>query len=157
LLTLSAAASVLAIGMSAYHAAALSPGANSVSSDGLVLKVQKSDEKGPGASSQDGGGKSTAPGATQDKGDRGTQMRSGDKGARGEGARSQQRTNVDVDVRGRRGDRARADGRTRVGVDIDRRHRTRGRDVDVGVGGYGYSSRVSCQDILRRYKQCVAR
>ena len=169
LLTLSAAASVLAIGMSAYHAAALSPGANSVSSDGLVLKVQKSDEKGPGASggggksgdsgarSQDGGGKSTTPGATQDKGDRGTQMRSGDKGARGEGARSQQRTNVDVDVRGRRGDRARADGRTRVGVDVDRRHRTRGRDVDVGVGGYGYSSRVSCQDILRRYKQCVAR
>jgi hypothetical protein len=169
LLTLSAAASVLAIGMSAYHAAALSPGANSVSSDGLVLKVQKSDEKGPGASagggksgdsgarSQDGGEKGAAPGATQDKGDRGTQMRSGDKAARGEGARSQQRTNVDVDVRGGRGDRARADRRTRVGVDVDRRHRTRGRDVDIGVGGYGYSSRVSCQDILRRYKQCVAR
>jgi hypothetical protein len=157
LLTLSAAASVLAIGMSAYHAAALSPGANSVGPDGLVLKVQKSDEKGPGASggggksgdsgarSQDGGGKGAAPGATQDKGDRGSQMRSGDKGARGEGARSQQRTNVDVDVRGRRGDRARADGRTRVGVDVDRRHRTRGRDVDVGVGGYGYSSRVSAK------------
>jgi hypothetical protein len=169
LLTLSAAASVLAIGMSAYHAAALSPGANSVSSDGLVLKVQKTDEKGPGASggggksgdsgarSQDGGGKSSTPGATQDKGDRGTQMRSGDKAARGEGAKPQQRTNVDVDVRGRRGDRARADRRTRVDVDVDRRHRTRGRDVDIGVGGYGYSSRVSCQDILRRYKQCVAR
>jgi hypothetical protein len=25
------------------------------------------------------------------------------------------------------------------------------------VGGYGYSSRVSCQDILRRYRQCMAR
>jgi hypothetical protein len=169
LLTLSAAASVLAIGMSAHHAAALSAGANSVRPDGLVLKVQKSDEKGPGARdgggksgdsgarSQDGGGKGAAPGATQDKGNPGGQMRSGDKGARGEGARSQQRTNVDVDVRGRRGERDSVNRRTRVDVDVNRRHRTRGRDVDVGVGGYGYSSRVSCQDILRRYKQCMAR
>jgi len=47
LLMLSAAASVIAIGMSAYHAEALSPGANSASPDGIVLKVQKSDEKGP--------------------------------------------------------------------------------------------------------------
>ena len=46
LLMLSAAASVIAIGVSAYHAAALSPGANSASPDGTVLKVQKSDEKG---------------------------------------------------------------------------------------------------------------
>jgi hypothetical protein len=45
LLTLSAVTSVLTIGMSAYHAAALSPVANSVSPDGLVLKVQKSDER----------------------------------------------------------------------------------------------------------------
>ena len=171
LLTLTAAASVLAVGMSAYHAAALSPGANSVNPDGLVLKVQKSDEKGPGARdgggksgdsgarSQDGGGKGAAPGATQDKANRGAQMRSGDKGAGGEGAKSQQRTNVDVDVRGRRGDRDRAVRRTGVGVDVDRRHRSRGRDVGVGVGvgGYGYSSRGSCQDILRRYKQCIAR
>jgi hypothetical protein len=169
LLTLSAAASVLAIGMSAYHAAALSPGANSVSPGGSVLKVQKSDEKGPGAPDgggksgdsgargQVGGGKGATPGATQDKGDRGAQMRSGDKGARGEGARAHQRTNVDVDVRARRGDRDRADRRTRVDANVDRRHRTRGGGVDVGVGGYGYSSRVSCQDILRRYKQCIAR
>jgi hypothetical protein len=40
------------------------------------------------------------------------------KGARGEGARSQQRTNVDIDVCGRRGDRDRADRRTRVDVDV---------------------------------------
>jgi hypothetical protein len=172
--TLSAAASVIAIGMSAYHAAALSPGGNSVSPDGLVLKVQKSEEKGPGT--RDGGTKSADPGArgqdggkgatqekgsdrgvAQDKGDRGAQVRSGDKGARGDGARAQQRSNVDVDVRGRRGDRDRADRRTRVDIDVDRRRRSGGRDVDVGVGGYGYSSRVSCQDILRRYRQCMGR
>jgi hypothetical protein len=46
LLTLSAAASLLAIGMSAHHAAALSPGANSISPQGLMLKVQKSAELG---------------------------------------------------------------------------------------------------------------
>ena len=44
LLMLSAAASVIAIGMSAYHAEALSPGANGASPDGIVLKIQKSDE-----------------------------------------------------------------------------------------------------------------
>jgi hypothetical protein len=197
LLTLTAAASVLTIGMSAYHAAALSPVANSVGPDGLVLKVQKSDEKGSGtrdggakgsdsgARGQDGGrGAGTGAtqekggdrGSAQDKGDRGAQMRSGDKGGRGDGARAQQRSNVDVDVRGRRGDRDRADRRTnvdidvdrnrrgyradrrtRVDVDVDRRRRSGGRDVDVGVGTYGYSSNVSCQDILRRYRQCVAR
>jgi hypothetical protein len=174
LLTLSAAASVLAIGMSAHHAAALSLGANSISPQGLVLKVQKSDEKGPatrdggksgdsGARGQDGGGKGTGPSATQEKGsdrgaaqdkggDRGTQMRSGDKGARGEGARSQQRSSVDVDVRGRRADRA--DRRTRV--DVDRKRRSGGRDVDVNVRGYGYSP-AGCQELLRRYRQCTAR
>lgn len=163
LLTLSAVASVFAIGMSAYHANAFSPGANTGSREQSVLKVQKTDEKGSGKSgdsgarSQDGGGKSAAPGATQDKGDRGAQMRSGDKGARGEGAKSQQRTNVDVDVRGRRGDRDRADRRTRVDVNVDRRHRARGRDVDVGVGSFGYSGGASCQDILRRYRQCTGR
>ena len=197
LLMLSAAASVIAIGMSAYHAAALAPGANSASPDRIVLKVQKSDEKGPGprdGSAKGGdsgvrgqdGGKGAGSGATQekrsdrgvaqDKGDRGGQVRSGDKGARGDGAKGQQRSNVDVDVRGRRGDRDRADRRsrvdidvnrdrrgyradrrTRVDVDVDRRRRSGGRDVDVGVGGYGYSSRVSCQDILRRYRQCMAR
>jgi hypothetical protein len=197
LLKLSAAASVLTIGMSAYHAAALSPGANGASSDGLVLKVQKSDEKGSGtreggakggdsgARAQDGR-KGVGTGATQekgsdrrsaqDKGDRGAQARSGDKGGRGDGAKGQQRSNVDVDVRGRGGDRGRADRRTnvdidvdrnrrgyradrrtRVDVDVDRRRRSGGRDVGVGVGTYGYSSNVSCQDILRRYRQCVAR
>jgi len=87
LLTLSAAASLLAIGMSAHHAAALSPGANSISPQGLVLKVQKSDEKGPptrdggksgesGARGQDGGGKGAGPSATQEKGsDRGADAR----------------------------------------------------------------------------------
>ena len=177
LLMLSAAASVIAIGMSAYHAAALSPCANSASPDGIVLKVQKSDEKGPGprdggakggdsgARGQDGGKgagsatqeKRSDPGVAQDKGDRGGQVRSGGKGARGDGAKGQQRSNVDVDVRGRRGDRDRADRRTRVDIDVDRRRRSGGRDVDVGVWGYGYSSRVSCQDILRRYRQCIAR
>ena len=178
LLMLSAAASVIAIGMSAYHAEALSPGANSASPDGTVLKIQKSDEKGPGtrdggakagdsdARGQDGGKgagtgatqeKRSDPGVAQDKGDRGGQVRSGGKGARGDGAKGQQRSNVDVDVRARRGDRDRADRRTRVDIDVDRRRRSGGRDVDVGVGGYGYSSRVNCQDILRRYRQCTAR
>ena len=178
LLMLSAAASVIAIGMSAYHAEALSPGAKGASPDGTVLKIQKSDEKGSGtrdggakggdsgARGQDGGKgagtgatqeKRSDPGVAQDKGDRGGQVRSGGKGARGDGAKGQQRSNVDVDVRARRGDRDRADRRTRVDIDVDRRRRSGGRDVDVGVGGYGYSSRVSCQDILRRYRQCIAR
>ncbi len=81
-----------------------------VSASGLVLKVQKSDEIGPptrdggrsgesGARSQDGGGKGAGRSARQEKrSDRGAQMRSGDKSARGE--RSHQRSNVDVDVRG---------------------------------------------------------
>ena len=166
LLTLSAAASLLAIGMSAHHAAALSPGANSISPQGLVLKVQKSDEKGPptrdggkrgesGARGQDGGGKGAGPSTTQEKGsDRGAQMRAGDKGARGE--TSHQRSNVDVDVRGRRADRDRANRRMRVDVDVDRRRRSGGRDVDVNVRGYGYTP-VGCQELLRRYKQCTAR
>ena len=55
LLMLSAAASLIAIGMSAYHAEALSPGANGASPDGTVLKIQKSDDKGPGT--RDGGAK----------------------------------------------------------------------------------------------------
>jgi hypothetical protein len=184
LLTLSAAASVLAIAVSAHNAAALSPGANSTSTEGLVLQVQKSDEKGPGARDgggksgdpgargQDGGGKAAGdPGGAQDKG----QVRSGDKAARREGAKTQQRTNVDVDVRGRGGDRDRADRRTRVDidvdrrrrglradrrttvdVDVDRRRRARGRDVDINVRGYGYTP-VGCQDLLRRYRQCIAR
>jgi hypothetical protein len=109
LLTLSAAASLFAIGMSAHHAAALSPAAYGIGPQGLVVKVQKSDEKGPptrdggksgksGAPGQDGDGKGAGPSTTQEKGsDRGAQMRSGDKGARGK--TSHQRSNVDVDVR----------------------------------------------------------
>jgi hypothetical protein len=85
--------------------------------------------------------------------------RSGQKGTRN----AQQRTNVDVNVgRGRHGHRDRADRRTRVGVAVDNRHRSSRRDVDVGVSGgyrsgrsYGYSS-SGCQEILRRYRQCVA-
>jgi hypothetical protein len=166
LLTLSAAASLFAIGMSAHHAAALSPAAYGIGPQGLVVKVQKSDEKGPptrdggksgksGAPGQDGDGKGAGPSTTQEKGsDRGAQMRSGDKGARGE--RSHQRSNVDVDVRGRRADRDRADRRTRVDVDADRRRRSGGRDVDVNVRGYGYTP-AGCQELLRRYRQCTAR
>ena len=82
---------------------------------------------------------------------RGTQ-RSGDKGARGEGARSEQRRNVDVDDR--RGDRNKADRRTRVDIDIDGarrgyradRRRSGGGDIDVNVRGFGYTP-TGCQDL----------
>jgi len=152
LLMLSAAASVLALAFSAHHVAALS-GDKPISLERLVQKVQKTDEKGPGS-----GGKNPAPGAAQDKSgdrgatqDKGAQMQSGDrsadKGARG----GQQRSNVD---RARRGDRV--NRRTTVGVDVDRRRRSGGRDVDVGVRSYGYGG-VDCQDLLRRYRQCRAR
>ena len=170
LLVLSAAASAFAVAISTHQVAALSPGAAPGDAAGTVQKVQKSEEKGTSARGQDGAGKGTdtgardrggkSSGAAQDKGgerneaqakgDRSGQMRSGDK--------AQRRTNVDVNVdHGRRG--YRADRRSNVNVAVDRRHRSRGRDVDVGVGvgSYGYSSRASCQDILRRYKQCVAR
>lgn len=177
LLLLSASASVLALGISTHQAAALSPGADPIRAQGLVQNVQKGDEKGPGAAGQDRGGKAADPGARdrsekgpglgaqdkggdrgarQDKGDRGAQMPSGEKGARG-----QQRTNVNVDVdRGRRGDRA--ERGTRVDVDVDRRRRSGGRDVDINVRGYGYGpgygrTPVGCQDLLRRYRQCIAR
>jgi len=166
LLVLSAAASVLALGISAHQAAATFSGTNAVKPERSVLKVQKSDEKGPGTRGQDAGGKAADPGgrdgsgkgsaASQDKGDRGTQTRSGDKGAHG----GQQGANVGVNVdRGRHGDRA--GRRASVNVDADRRRRHGGRDVDVNVrgygGGYGYTRSSSCQEILRRYKQCVAR
>lgn len=175
-LVLSAVASVLSFGISAHQAGALSPGIGAITPEGLVQNVQKSDEKGGGA--RDGGGK--GPGAVQDKGsdragqdkgDRGAQ-RSGDKatrgqkgtnvdvdadrGRRGERGRADRRTNVDVDVRGGRGDRGRVDRRTRVDIDVDRRRRARGRDVDVDVRSYGYRP-GNCQDILRRYRQCIAR
>jgi hypothetical protein len=151
LLMLSAAASVLALGFSAHHVAALSAD-KPLSLEGVVQKVQKADEKGTA-----GGGKDTGTRAQDKSGDRGptqgkdAQMRSGDKDARG----GQQRSNVDVNVdRGRRGDRV--NRRTTVGVDVDRRRRSGGRDVDVGVRSYGYGG-VDCQDLLRRYRQCRAR
>ena len=164
LLVLSTAASVLVLAISAHQAATF-PATDAIKPERSVLKVQKTDEKGPDTRGQAAGGKASerggrddsakGTGASQDKGDRGTQMRSGDKGARGGG----QGANVGVNVdRGRHGNRA--EGRTRVGVDVDRRRRHGGGDVDVNVrgysGGYGYS-RSSCQDILRRYRQCMAR
>jgi hypothetical protein len=69
-LTLSAAALVLALGICVHQAAAIPPGANATSSDGLVLKVQKGEDKGPATRGQDGGGKGVSPGAAQDKGKR---------------------------------------------------------------------------------------
>jgi hypothetical protein len=168
LLVWSAAASALAVAVSTHQVAALSPGATSGNTAGSVQKVQKSEEKGTTARGQDGAGKGDNAGArdrsgkgastaqdkggernaAQGKGDRSGQMRSGEQ--------AQRRTSVGVNVdQGRRGNRA--ERRSNVNVAVDRRHRSRGRDVDVGVGGYGYSSRGSCQEILRRYKQCVAR
>jgi hypothetical protein len=94
-----------------------------------------------------------------DKGARGLKERSdvdADRGKRGDRTRAAKRSNVDVDVRGRRGDRDRADRRTRVDIDVDRGRRPRGRDVGVNVRGYGYTP-VSCQELLRRYRQCIAR
>jgi hypothetical protein len=82
------------------------------------------------------------------EGDRGAGMRAGEKGA-----------STDVDVRGKRGDRERADRRTRVDIGVDERRRRAGRsDVDVNVRGRGYGYTAGgCQDLLRRYRQCIAR
>ena len=57
LLVLSAAASVLALGMTTHQAAALLPGTNAISLGGLLQKAQKTDEKGPSTRGQEGGGK----------------------------------------------------------------------------------------------------
>ena len=169
-LVLSAAASVLALGITTHQAVAFLPSANAISPGGLLQKIQKSDEKGASTRGQDGAGKAAQPAgrdssakgsgaedkgqgrsAAQNKGDRTGQMRSGDKETRG----AQRRTNVDVNVNtGRRG--YRAERHTRVDVDADRRRRSHGRDVDVNVRGYGYSS-GNCEEILRRYRQCRAR
>ena len=155
MLMLSAAVSVLVLATSAHQVAALSRD-KPVSLERLVHKVQKTDEKAPG-----GGSMNQGSGAAQNKGgdrgasqgtSQGTQMQSGEKGARS----GQQRSNVDVNVdRGRRGDRVDR-RRTTVGVDVDRRRRSGGRDVGVGVRGYGYTP-TDCQDLLRRYRQCRAR
>lgn len=187
MLVLGAVASVLSFGIGAPQAGALSPGTNAIMPEGLVHQVQKGEEKGPGAGGQDGGGKATSPGARDgggkgpgaaqdkggerraapDKGDRGAQtrekgtrgqQRTGDVEKRGDKGRADRRTDIDVDVRGRRGDRDRTDRRTRVDIDVDRDRRARGRDRDgdIDVRGYGYRS-GNCQDILRRYRQCMAR
>lgn len=118
--------------------------------------------------------------AAQGKGDQGARMgqsgsgaRSGQRraatnggGERGERAGST-RSDVDINVRGRNAQRDRFDRRTRV--DVDRSRQDGGRDVEVGVRGsrgaygynsgrtYGYTSGVGCQEILRRYHQCVGR
>src|SRR5262245_9622870 len=155
LLVLSAAASVLALGITTHQAAAFLPSTNAKSPGGLLQKIQKSDEKGPSSRGQDGAGKAAQPSgrdggaqgsgaeakggdrsAAQNKGgDRTGQMRSGDKGSRS----AQRRTNVDVNVNnGRRG--YRAERHTRIGVDANRGRRSHGRDVDVNVRGYGYSA-----------------
>lgn len=156
LLVLSAAASVLALGVSTQQAAALFTGATPTGSKAFAQKVQqKGEEKGSGGAqgkdtgARTGGGQ--ARGAVQSKGDRGGQARSGEDRARGGQRRS---TNVDVSVdRGRHG--FRSDRRTRVGVDVDRRRGFRSGDVGVRRS-YGYSA-GNCQEILRRYRQCVAR
>lgn len=156
LLLLSAAASVLALGVTTQQAAALFPGATATGSGAFIQKVQqKGEEKGGGGvQSKDTGartGAGQAGGTVQSQGDRGGQVRSSEGTARGGQRRS---TNVDVNVdRGRHG--ARSDRRTRIGVDVDRRRGYRGGDVGVGRS-YGYSA-GNCQEILRRYKQCVAR
>ena len=185
LLTFSAAASVLALALSSHQAAALFPVARTISQDGVALKVQQSGESAGQAAGKEnrskdgtraGNGSAKGGGSAAKQGgeERGMGTRSGEKGARGAGAQTQQRSSSNVDVgvnRGHRGEKTnrrtrvdintdrgrhgyRANDRTRV--DVDRRHGGRGRDVDVNVRGYGYSS-GGCQEILRRYKQCVAR
>jgi hypothetical protein len=183
MIVLSAIGSVLAIGLGGVNMVAAEPD----SSPGLVHKVQSGGDKAPGARGQEGGGKGAAPsgrepggglgggqgkggdrgarpekgagadkGAGPDKADRGTQMRSGEKGTRDR----QGSGRADVDVRGGRGDRTRVDRRTGVDVNVDRGRRAGGRDVDVNIRGYGYgpsTGGVNCQDIIRRYRQCVRR
>jgi hypothetical protein len=149
LLVLSAAASVLALGVSIQQAGALIPGATATGSSAFVQKVQqKGEEKGTaGAQGKDTGARTG--GAAQSQGDKGGQVRSGE--ARGGQRRS---TNVDANVdRGRHG--YRGDRRTRIGVDVDRRRGLRSGDVGVRRS-YGYTA-GNCQEILRRYRQCVAR
>jgi hypothetical protein len=115
---------------------------------------------GPKGAAQQGQREKGAPGEQRQKGaageqrEKGAQIRSREKGARG----GQQRTDIDVDVRGRRDGGTRAGGRTRVDIDVERGRRTGGRDVNIRERGYGYTGgSAGCQEILRRYKQCVGR
>jgi len=189
MLVLSAVGSVLGLSLGSVDAAAAeryslqglvhkvqlggdkAPGARGQDGGGKSTTTPGSREGGggPGAGEDKGGDRGARPekgagaekGAGPGKADRGTHMRSGEKGTRGGQRNSERggRTDVDVDVRGGRGDRTRQDRRTRVDIDADRGRRARGRDVDVNVRGFGFgpSSGVSCQDILRRYRQCVGR
>src|SRR5215475_4366253 len=175
LLMLSAAASVLALGISTQQAATLFPGTTATGSGALVQKIQKkAEEKGSGGAqgkdtgARTGGGQ--ARGAAQNQGDTGGHAQSGEARAHGgqrrssnvdvnvdrgrqHGYRNDRRTKVGVDVdRGRHG--YRSDRSTRFGVDVDRRRGYRGGDVGVRRS-YGYRAE-NCQEILRRYKQCVA-
>jgi hypothetical protein len=180
-LVMTVAGSVLSLGASSLGATAFSPGPKVTGFGAQVQNAQKSDEKGssgmrgqegggknsePGAKSRDGGasqGKGNDRGAAQDQRDRGAHTRSGEKsgqtrtGERGEkGARGGERR-TDIEVRGgRRDDRARTGGRTRVDIDVERRRRSGRRDADVNVRGYGYTA-GNCQEIIRRYRQCVRR
>ena len=159
LLVLSAAASVLALGVSTQQAAALFPGSTVTGSQAFVQKVQqKGEEKGSvGAQSKDTGARTDsgqARGAVQSQGNKGGQARSGEDRARTGQRRS---TNVDVNVnRGRHG--YRSDRRTGVDVDVNRR-RHGSRNADVGVRrSYGYTAGAgNCKDIWRRYRLCLAR
>jgi len=181
LLALTATGSALALAASGLGATAFSPGSKVTGFEAPVQKAQKSDEKGPsGMRGPEGGGKSSEPGAmgrdagaSQDKGgdrgaaqgqrDRGAQTRSGEKsgqtrtGERGEkGARGGERR-TDIEVRGgRRDDGARTGGRTRVDIGVGGGRRSGRRDADVNVRGYGYTA-GNCQEIIRRYRQCVGR
>jgi hypothetical protein len=183
-MVLSTAGSVLALSLGGFGAAATEPVSlqglvQKVQSGGEKAPGARGQEgtgKGTAPGSRKGGGvgaaqdKGGAPeksakgagpekgaaaekGARGQKADRGTQMRAGEKGTRERQRTTERggRTSVDVDIRGGRGYRSRAD------VNVDRGRRSSGRDLDVNVrGGYGYGG-VSCQDILRRYRQCVGR
>jgi hypothetical protein len=160
LLTLSAAASVLVIGIATQQAAAFSPGARTTGFDGLVHKIQKGGEPmgpmGPGP----GAGKGTpAPG-----------MKGGDRPGRGAG-KADGGADERLRDRGPRDDRPRTERRTGVDIDVDRRRDRRrtgrgGADIYVGPG-YGYGPgcgwlRRRAMDTgsgywWRRYRACVGR
>src|SRR5262245_32953357 len=137
--TLTAVASVLAIGMATANAAPLLPNEGVGNSDGLLQKIQSGGEqKGPGspapsARGREDGGKGGGPGAMKGE-ERG---KGGDRGFRG-GDRG--------------GDRADRRGRADIGDrDRDRRRRVGGRggvDLYVGPGSYGYRS--GCGWLRRR-------
>jgi hypothetical protein len=155
--TLTAVASVLAIGMATANAAPLVPNVGVGNSDSLLQKIQGGGEqKGPGtptpgARGREDGGKGGGPGAMQG-GDRGKGADRGFRGGDRGGDRADRRGRVDID-----GDRNR-----------DRRRRAGGRggvDIYVGPGSYGYGPgcgwlRRRALDTgssywWRRYRACI--